>query len=1279
MNPDFPKDPREELEVRLTALLLGELQAEEADALRRTIERDTALSELYDRLKYAIGLVEEATASEPEQTVVQSPQLKLGEERRQKLLAHLKTVAPKEFAKPPRPDWSWVAPLGAAAAIVLLAAIALPNFTRARTTAKSNAIINNLRQIDSAKQQWALETHKSANDIPTLSDITPYLGRGNDQLPAAVAGETYSLGPVGESPTAELKRGKRVQQYVLSDEAQPGSKKMEVADSMFAGHSPDELAVGKPTEAAPVNVPPPAQLAPPPIQSTAKQTEVVLPGSGEANADQLETRVFHVNPDTFTQGRQSTGTFPLESLVQNTTGGGVGGGVFGGAPNGGGTTSVSQGIVAGDAATGVPGPVTFSASTDLNDQKHTAAGFGELAHSPTNRFITRYAYAAPAPSERLVGTDVVAPAQPNFSIDAKSADARQKEEKALAFDWYNKNLIKDKSGSGVQGGTSPLAPSLRGFYESNADQSAALPSVATMNGREAGVRTPEKGVTGIPPAVTTIPRGTTTENSIPLVEHAWIGMLEEQNTQTRDLVRMHDDLEKRVAEREAALLSGLEAKQKATKTHLAELDKAAEATKMTEKEMIAQNRPYFEAKRQLDEAQKVRDAVQLRILQESVDAAIPKSSVVEITDVAEAESAKSPTLGQRLAKQVTGKVERTARVAVERDVSDITPLGFPHNGTAYDPNFIQTEFEKIRSKAVLDKVIDKLDLNGAWAKKYGDGGKLTTERTFELLSKSVNVRREANSSLIDIDVKNEDPAEAARIANTIAEVYRDERAKLRQQVALAGIEQLKENLDQQNKKVASAREALDRLKPESAVRQGDEDRPIRRPAPNAPVPQPEVLTRENAFSTFSLNVSDVSFKLASASLEKGQMPDPASVRSEEFINAFDYRDPEPPAGVPIAFTWERARYPFAQNRDLLRFSIKTAAAGRQPGRPLNLVLLLDNSGSMERADRVQIIHEAMRVLADQLRAQDRISVVTFARTARLWADGLSGDQAGDVLEQAGSITPQGGTNLEEALRLAYETALRHYLATGMNRVVLLTDGAANLGNVDPEALGQKVENYRKQGIALDCFGIGWEGYNDDLLGVLSSNGDGRYGFLNSPGEAATRFASQLAGAFKVAASDVKVQVEFNPGRVTAYRQIGYAKHQLSKEQFRDNTVDAAEIGAAEAGNALYTVEVNPQGEGPLATVRVRYKVPGTSDYREQAWNVPFTGSAVALDQSSPAMRLAATAGAFSEWLVASPFAAEVTPDALLSHLSGVPAVYGADERPKKLEWMMRQAKSIGGK
>ena len=451
-----------------------------------------------------------------------------------------------------------------------------------------------------------------------------------------------------------------------------------------------------------------------------------------------------------------------------------------------------------------------------------------------------------------------------------------------------------------------------------------------------------------------------------------------------------------------------------------------------------------------------------------------------------------------------------------------------------------------------------------------------------------------------------------------------------------------------------------------------------RPVAPPPVPQPEIASAENPFSTFSLNVADVSFRLAGASLEAGRMPEAAAIRVEDFINAFDYRDPEPAPGLPVAFAWERARHPFAHNRELLRFGVKTAAQGREAGRALNLVLLLDSSGSMERADRVAIIREALQVLAGQLQPADKISVVGFARTPRLWVDGLPGSQAAELPDRVGEFTPEGGTNLEDALKTGYETLTRHFQAGGVNRLILLTDGAANLGDVVPESLQRMVETNRRRGLALDCFGIGWEGFNDDLLEVLSRHGDGRYGFVNAPEEVATDFAAQLTGALQVAASDVKVQVEFNPARVTNWRQIGYAKHQLTKEQFRDNTVDAAEIGAAESGNALYAVEVNPRGQGPLGMVRVRYRVPKTGQYHEHEWALDHTGNASTLETASPALRLAATAALFGERLSESPFAGGANSDRLLALLDGVPEAFEPDPRPRKLEWMLRQAKSVSG-
>ncbi len=451
------------------------------------------------------------------------------------------------------------------------------------------------------------------------------------------------------------------------------------------------------------------------------------------------------------------------------------------------------------------------------------------------------------------------------------------------------------------------------------------------------------------------------------------------------------------------------------------------------------------------------------------------------------------------------------------------------------------------------------------------------------------------------------------------------------------------------------------------------------PPPPSLAPLPEIRTADNAFSTFSLNVSDVSFQLAASSLENGQMPDGARLRSEEFINAFDYRDPLPAPGQRVAFNWERARNPFAHNRELLRFSVQTAAAGREPGQPLNLVLLLDNSGSMERADRVQITEQMLRVLAASLNDYDRISVISFARTPRLIVDGATGGNPEALLKQVIGLNPDGGTNLEDAMKLAYETAAKHFQPNGNNRVILITDGAANLGNVDPAQLRERVIDQRKRGIALDCFGVGWEGFNDKLLESLSRNGDGRYGFLNDAENAPTQFASQLAGALQVAAADVKAQIEFNPNRVTVYRQIGYQQHQLTKEQFRDNTVDAAEIGATEAGNALYSVEVNPSGSGPIGTFRVRYRVPSTGLYEEKEWVLDYTPSAGELEKAAPAMRLASASAAFAEWLANSPYAQTVTPDALQNLLRDVPEVYAPDPRPAKLQAMIQQARAISGR
>ena len=444
-------------------------------------------------------------------------------------------------------------------------------------------------------------------------------------------------------------------------------------------------------------------------------------------------------------------------------------------------------------------------------------------------------------------------------------------------------------------------------------------------------------------------------------------------------------------------------------------------------------------------------------------------------------------------------------------------------------------------------------------------------------------------------------------------------------------------------------------------------------------PLPEIVTMEEPFSTFSLNVSDVSFRLAEAALLKGEMPSPADIRSEEFLNALNYHDPAPTGGMPLAFHWERARSPFHHSREFLRISVQTASEGRERTRPLNLVLLIDSSVSMERADRQSIVRAAVTVLADALREGDRISVVAFDRTPHLILDGIAGDFRSSLDGAVEKLKASGATHLEGGLDLAYEVAKTQFRSKANNRVVVLTDGAANLGEVLPDNLRSIVAFHRKLGIALDCFGIGADGLNDAMLEALSRNGDGRYGFLNSVEDVETGFSRKLAGSLRSAASDVKVQVEFNPDRVEAYRQVGYRRHQLTRADFRDDAVDAAEIGEAEAGNALYLVSQKPNGVGPIATVRVRFRDPATREVRELSWQIPASRKAPALREANPSLRLAVCATMFAEWLAGSPYAEGVTPRLILENFNEVPEAFPFDGEPLRLREMIERAGAISGR
>ncbi|MDA1049337.1 MAG: von Willebrand factor type A domain-containing protein [Planctomycetota bacterium] len=441
----------------------------------------------------------------------------------------------------------------------------------------------------------------------------------------------------------------------------------------------------------------------------------------------------------------------------------------------------------------------------------------------------------------------------------------------------------------------------------------------------------------------------------------------------------------------------------------------------------------------------------------------------------------------------------------------------------------------------------------------------------------------------------------------------------------------------------------------------------------------EQTAEDEAFSTFSLHVSDVAFKLARAALANGEWPEAAQVRIEEFVNAFDYGDPMPSRSEKVACRLEQSVHPFLQQRNLLRVSMRTAAAGRSSNTPLRLTLLLDNSGSMERADRQQTVRLAVALLAQQLKPIDQVTLISFARQPRLLADRVSGAQTRQLVQLIQGLPREGGTNIEAALQLAFEKAQEQRIDNTQNRIILVTDGAVNLGDANPESLSRMITTIRDAGIAFDAAGISADGLNDEVLEALTRQGDGRYYLLDSPEDAADGFARQIAGALRPSAKNVKVQIEFNPKRVGRYKLLGFEKHRLKQEDFRNDKVDAAEMTAAEAGVAMYQFEAKPDGEGDVGSVSVRFRDLSTGQMIENRWPIPYEANAPRVDQAAPSLRIAISAALLAARLRGEPLGESVDLQTLSNLIAGLPDRDRNAIRVQQLQLMIQQARQVSGK
>ena len=341
-------------------------------------------------------------------------------------------------------------------------------------------------------------------------------------------------------------------------------------------------------------------------------------------------------------------------------------------------------------------------------------------------------------------------------------------------------------------------------------------------------------------------------------------------------------------------------------------------------------------------------------------------------------------------------------------------------------------------------------------------------------------------------------------------------------------------------------------------------------------------------STFAIDVDRASYANVRRFIQDGQRPPLDAVRIEEMINYFPYEWGDVRGEHPFAVTTEVSRAPWTPEHRLVRIGLNAPTVDERDLPPSNLVFLLDVSGSMDEPNKLPLLQSAFALLADRLRPQDRVTVVTYSTQVCLALAPTTGDRKGEILARIESLRPGGGTAGGPALQHAYDIAREHHIEGGNNRIILATDGDFNIGPASNEAMVELVERERKAGTHLTVLGFGTGNLKDSKMEQIADNGNGNFHYVDGLLEARKVLIEEMGGTLLTLAKDVKLQVEFNPARVAGYRLIGYENRLLADEDFSDDTKDAGELGAGHTVTALY--EVVPAGlDVPRAVDALRYQ------------------------------------------------------------------------------------------
>lgn len=439
---------------------------------------------------------------------------------------------------------------------------------------------------------------------------------------------------------------------------------------------------------------------------------------------------------------------------------------------------------------------------------------------------------------------------------------------------------------------------------------------------------------------------------------------------------------------------------------------------------------------------------------------------------------------------------------------------------------------------------------------------------------------------------------------------------------------------------------------------------------------PFVDTEDDHLSTFATDVDTASYTVARSYLKDGNLPVNDAIRTEEFVNFFDYNY-QPPANDTFAIYLDAAPSKFGKNCYLQRIGIKGREIAVKDRKDAILTFVIDCSGSMGSYDtRLELVKKSLRLLVDQLREGDRIGITAYQTRGWIVTEHKGISQKDEILNAIDSLRADGSTNAYEGLRLGYEIADKAFQRGCINRLVLCTDGVANEGLTDADDILKEVKQYVDKGICLSAIGFGMENYNDVLLEKLGDKGNGHYAYVDTIMEAKRVFVENLTGTLQVIARDVKVQVDFNPQVVRSYRLLGYENRDVADNKFRDDKEKGGAIGSGFSVTALYEIKLWEDKAGKVATVFIRAKNPDNDEVKETSKEINTIEVKKTFADASDSFKLSATVAQFAEILRHSYWAKDEKIEDVLDLVQTLALAYKNDAKVIELVDLISKAKTL---